>query len=219
MAEAMTFTSLKTDLQRYLERGYPQDTTVYEQIPRLITLAERSLARAIKVQGFLVPVTANLQVGVPVYQKPNRWRETVSMNVGTGTTISTSGNNRKFLYPRSYEYCRMYWPNSDERDLPKFYSDYDFEHWLIVPTPVAAYNWEVAYYQLPPLLGDDNETNWLTDYAPNALLYRCLVEASPFLKNDERLATWQQLYQAEMQTLDVEDLQNIANRASVRTED
>lgn len=218
MAEAMTFTSLQQDLRRYLERGNPADTEVFEQIPRLITLAERSLARAIKVQGFIVPYISNLVAGVSVYAKPARWRETVSMQVGTGLLPATVGNNRKFIYPRSTEYCRMYWPNSDDRELPLFYADYDYNHWLISPTPDAAYNWEVITYQLPPLLGDDNQTNYLTDYAPNALLYRALLEASPFLKNDERIPVWQTMYQAEIGTLDVEDLQNIANRASVRTE-
>lgn len=215
MAAATTFASLQADIRRYIERGYATDTEVYEQIPRLITLAERSLARAIKVQGFLVPVVSGLVAGTSVYSKPNRWRETVSMNYGAGITQ----NDRTFILPRSYEYCRSYWPNSDERDTPQFYADYDFSHWLIVPTPVASYPWEIMYYQLPPLLGDDNQTNWLTDYAPNALLYRCLVEASPFLKNDERLQVWMGMYKDELGTLDVEDLQNIANRASVRTED
>jgi hypothetical protein len=215
MAEAMTYNSLVEDLKRYLERGYAGDTEVLAQIPRLITLAERSLARAIKVQGFLVPYITAMAAGVSVYAKPARWRETVSMNIGTGT----SGNSRKFLYPRSYEYCRAYWPDSDERELPLFYSDYDYDHWLVVPTPEESYNWEIMVYQIPPLLGPTNQTNWLTDYAPNALLYRSLIEASPFLKNDNRIQTWQGLYEAEIAHLDIEDLQNIANRASVRTED
>lgn len=219
MAESMTYTSLQEDLKRYLERGYPGDAQVLAQIPRLIDLAQRSIARAIKVQGFLVPVTSTWSAGLGVYAKPSRWRETVSINFGVGATDSVVGNKRKYLYPRSLEYCRAYWPDDSVRDTPRFYADYDYNHWLIVPTPIAAYPYEVAYYQLPPLLGDDLETNWLTDYAPNALLYRCLIEASPFLKNDERIATWQNLYQAEMQALDAEDLQNIANRASVRTED
>ncbi len=219
MAEAMSFTSLKADMRRYLERGNAADTEVFEQIPRLITLAERSLARAIKVQGFIVPYIQTLQANVSVYAKPARWRETVEMMYGSNTAGTAAGNNRKHIYPRSLGYCRAYWPNSDEIDVPEFYADYDLEHWLIVPTPVAAFNWEVVTYSIPPLLGDDNETNYLTDYAPNALLYRCLVEASPFLKNDERIATWQGLYTAELGTLDTEDLQNIANRASVRTKD
>lgn len=219
MAESMTFTSLKEDMRRYLERGNSGDTEVFEQIPRLITLAERSLARAIKVQGFIVPYIQTLQTGVSVYAKPARWRETISMNYGTDATGAAAGNNRKQLYPRALEYCRVYWPNSDERDVPEFFADYDYDHWLIVPTPVAAFNWEVVTYSIPPLLGDDNQTNWLTDYASNALLYRCLLEAAPFLKNDERLQVWQGLYGSELGILDTEDLQNIANRASVRTKD
>lgn len=219
MAESMTFTSLKEDMRRYLERGNAADTEVFLQIPRLITLAERSLARAIKVQGFIVPYIQTLQANVSVYAKPARWRETISMMYGANAAATAAGNNRRMIYPRSLEYCRSYWPNSDETDLPEFYADYDYDHWLIVPTPVAAFNWEVVTYSLPPLLGDDNQTNWLTDYASNALLYRCLLEASPFLKNDERIGTWQALYERELGALDTEDLQNIANRASVRTED
>lgn len=219
MAESMTYTSLVEDLKRYLERGYSGDTEVIAQIPRLITLAERSLARALKVQGFIVPYITTLAAAVSVYQKPARWRETVSMQIGSNTAQTAAGNVRKLVYPRSLEYCRVYWPDSTQTDVPEFYADYDYEHWLIVPTPVVAFNWEVITYQIPPLLGMDNQTNYLTDYAPNALLYRCLIEASPFLKSDERLATWQGLYKEEIGNLDIEDLQNIANRASVRTED
>lgn len=215
MAVSMTYASLQDDLRSYLERGYAADTTVYAQIPKLIDLAQRSIARAIKVQGFLVPAVTLMTLNLGVFPKPNRWRETVSMNIGTGLTQTV----RKQLYPRSYEYCRNYWPDESVVSIPKFFADYDFDHWLVVPTPVVTYPWEVLYYQLPPLLGDALQTNWLTDYAPNALLYRCLIEATPFIKNDERLATWQGLYQAEMQALDAEDLQNIANRESVRTED
>lgn len=216
---AMTFTSLKADMRRYLERGNPADVEVYQQIPSLIDLAQRSLARALKVQGFVVSYTQAMVAGVSVYPKPARWRETISMQIGTNAAQTAAGNKRLFVLPRSLEYCRMYWPDSDERDIPLFYADYDYNHWLVLPTPVASFNWEVIIYEIPPLLGDTTETNWLTDYAPNALLYRALIEAEPFLKNDGRLATWQGLYQAELGALDVEDLQNIANRASVRTED
>ena len=212
---AMTYTSLKEDLRRYLERGNAADTEVFKQIPSLIELAQRSIARTLKIQGFIAPYVSNMVAGTSVYAKPARWRETISMNIGTGLT----GNSRKFLLPRAYEYARVYWPDSDQRELPLFYSDYDYNHWLITPTPDQSYNWEVLAYQLPPLLSDSNETNFLTDFAPNVLLYRSLIEAEPFLKNDSRIQTWQGLYQAELSALDSEDLQNIANRASVRTED
>jgi hypothetical protein len=45
MPASMTFTSLQVDIRNYLERGGATDPIVYEQIPRLITLAERRIAR------------------------------------------------------------------------------------------------------------------------------------------------------------------------------
>ena len=218
MAEAMTFDSLKLDMRRYLERGSIVDTEVYEQIPRLIGLAERAIATQLKILGFIDSVTADLIPGVSVYQKPDRWRKTVSIQFGTDAAGALPGNSRKFIYPRSLEYCRFYWPDSDERDIPEYYADYNYEHWLIVPTPVAAFPWEIIYYQLPPLLGDTNQTNWLTDYAPNALLYRALLEATPFLKNDERIPVWQQMYNDYVGALTEQDLKRIIDRTSTRQE-
>jgi len=58
MPTSMTFNSLLVDLRRYLERGTSVDQTVFEQLPRLINLAERDLARVLKIQGFINVVTA-----------------------------------------------------------------------------------------------------------------------------------------------------------------
>ena len=68
--------------------------------------------------------------------------------------------------------------------MPEFYADYDYRHWLFAATPDENYPVEIVYYELPPLLDDAQQQNWLTDYAPNALLYGTLLEATPFLKND-----------------------------------
>jgi len=212
MPTAMTFTSLKEDMRRYLERGYVVDTTVFDQLPSLINLAERAIAGELKFQGFINVVVTTLDPGVSVYQKPDRWRETVSMNFGTGD----ENNTRTSLFPRSYEYARSYWPDSAEVALPLFYSDYDYTHWLITPTPGVSYPWEVLYYQQPPLLDDATQTNWLTDYAPNALLYRSLLEATPFLKNDERIPTWSAMYGQQMQAINTQDLQKIVDRSATR---
>lgn len=212
MPTAMTFTSLQEDVRRYLERGYVEDTTVYEQLPRLINLAERAIATELKFQGFINVVTSSFVAGTSVYQKPDRWRQTISFNFGTGE----NNNTRNQLFARSYEYCRAYWPDSTERSAPLFYSDYDYEHWLITPTPDAAYPFECLYYQQPPLLDDTTQTNWLTDYAPNALLYRTLLETTPFLKNDERIPTWSAMYGQMVQAIGTQDLQKITDRAATR---
>lgn len=216
MPTTTTFTTLREDVQRYLERGASAatDPTVYEQIPRLINLAERRIARELKVQGFIAPVTTDLVTGQSVYDKPDRWRDTVSMNIGTGA----SNLDRKPLFSRSYEYVRAYWPNEGSTGEPVFYCDYDYSHWLIAPTPDDTYPIEILYYQQPQLLDDINQSNWLTDYAPQVLLYATLLEATPFLKNDDRIEVWQGMYDRAAAMLNGEDLAKILDRAAVRME-
>lgn len=216
MATTMTFTTLQEDVRRYLERGatYASDPVVYEQIPRLINLAERRIARELKVQGFINVVTGTLTIGQSTYSKPDRWRDTVSINIGTGA----QNNSRKVLFSRAYEYLLSYWPDRSQTEEPIFYSDYDYDHWLIAPTPDAEYPFEILYYELPPLLDDVVQTNWLTEYAPQLLLYGTLLEATPFLKNDERIGVWQSMYDRSAAMLNGEDLAKILDRSAVRKE-
>lgn len=216
MATTMTFTTLQEDVRRYLERGstFASDPIVHEQIPRLINLAERRIARELKIQGFINVVTGTLQTGVSVYAKPDRWRDTVSINIGTGA----QNNTRKMLFTRAYEYLLRYWPDRTATSQPLFYADYDYTHWLYAPTPDADYPFEILYYELPPLLDDAVQTNWLTEYAPQLLLYGTLLEATPFLKNDERIPVWQSMYDRSAAMLNGEDLAKILDRSSVRKE-
>lgn len=205
----MTYESLLEDVRRYLERGFTaeSDAIVYDQLPRLVTLGERRISRELKITGFIRAVTTPLSPGVAVYLKPDRWRDTVSMTVD-GTPI----------FSRSYEYLRYYWPNEAETGTPQFYGDYDYQHWLITPTPATAQTLEILYYEQPRFLGEDFQTNWVTEYAPDALLYATLLEASPFLKNDERIQTWQAMYDRAAQALNGEDLKRILDRTATRSE-
>ncbi|CAB4131104.1 hypothetical protein UFOVP122_55 [uncultured Caudovirales phage] len=216
MVQTTTFTTLQEDIRRYLERGFTlaSDAIVYEQIPRLINLAERRIARELKVQGLINVVTSALQPGLAVYPKPDRWRSTVSFNFGSGD----QKNEYNQLFPRDYEYVRSYWPDRTQTGFPLFYADYDYNNWIIAPTPDAAYPFEVLVYQLLPLLDDSNQTNWLTEYAPQVLLYATLLEATPFLKNDDRIPVWQQMYDRSTQALNGEDLSKILDRSARRTE-
>jgi hypothetical protein len=213
MPTALTFTSLQSDVRAYLERGSITDETVYNQIPRLINLAERRLARELKVQGFITAVNSAMVDGTCVIEKPDRWRETISINLGAGATYA----QRSALFPRSYEYLRMYWPDDTVTAEPKFYADYDYRHWIVAPTPDLAYPFEVVYYELPAMLDDQNTANWVTEFAPNALLYATLLEATPFLKDDERIGTWQSMYDRSISALNGEDLHKVMDRTVART--
>ena len=214
MPASMTFTSLQSDIRNYLERGGITDPIVYEQIPRLITLAERRIARELKIQGFQRVVNTTLQTGVAVYPKPDRWRDTISINIGTGN----NNNTHTAVFARSYEYIRQYWPDETQTEQPEFYADYNYNFWIFGPTPDANYPMEVLYYELPPLLDDTNQTNWLSEYAPNLLLYGSLVEATPFVKDDQRVQLWQSYYDRALAALNGEDLQKIVDRSTNRRE-
>jgi len=205
----MTYESLLVDIRRYLERGFTaeSDAIVYDQLPRLVTLGERRISRELKITGFIRAVTTPLSPGVAVYLKPDRWRDTVSMTV-----------DGQPIFGRSYEYLRYYWPDEAQTGTPEFYADYDYQHWLITPTPATAQTLEILYYEQPRFLGEDFQTNWVTEYAPDALLYATLLEAAPFLKNDERIQTWQAMYDRAAQALNGEDLKRILDRTATRSE-
>ena len=204
-AAVMTYSSLVADISSYLERT---DQATLEKIPTFIMLAEQVIAAEIKFLGNLTPMTSTMVANQAVIDKPARWHKTVSMNV-------TVGGVRQPVFLRTYEYLREYWPDPTQTDAPKYYADYDYTHWLIAPTPDDDYNFEVLYYERIQPLDSSNQTNWFTIYAPQALLYGTLLQAMPFLKNDERIPMWQAQYDKIMQVLKAEDIQRMGDRQAV----
>jgi len=201
-AAVMTYDSLVEDISSYLERT---DTATLEKIPTFIMLAEQVIASEIKFLGNLTVNESNMVASQPIIDKPARWHKTVSMNV------TVAGKKYPILL-RKYEYLREYWPTATDTGVPKFYADYDYTHWLVAPTPATNYSFEVLYYERLQPLDSSNQTNWLTTYAPQALLYGTLLQAMPFLKNDDRTPMWQAQYDKIIQTLKVEDKLRIGDR-------
>ena len=200
----MTYDSLTNTVLQYLER---QDAAVVNAIPTFITLCEFEIAQEIKTLGQLQVANAAMNPNNPVIAKPARWRKTVSMTIDTGTGTQP-------VYLRKYEYLRNYWPDETQTDLPKYYADTDYEHWYVVPTPDQAYNFEVLYYERIAPLSSTNQTNWLTQNAPNAMLYGTLLQAMPFLKNDAR-QVFQQKYTEAIASLKTEDVARVGDRQAV----
>ena len=201
-AVAMTYDSLVENIQSYLERT---DTATLEKIPLFIMLAEQVIASEIKFLGNLNVANSSMVANSSTIQKPARWHKTVSMNV-------TVDGVRQPILLRTYEYLREYWPDNTQTGIPKFFSDYNYDNWLVAPTPDTNYSFEVLYYERVQPLDSTNQTNWFTIYAPQALLYGSLLQAMPFLKNDERIPMWQQQYTAIMNTLKQENTQRIGDR-------
>jgi len=204
-AVVMTYDSLVLDIRSYLERT---DAATLDKIPTFIMLAEQVIATELKFLGNLTVATSTMTQGQATIDKPARWRKTVSINV------TVAGERRPVLL-RKYEYLREYWPDPALTDTPLYYCDYDYTHWLVAPTPAAAYNYEVLYYERSQPLDESNQTNWFTQYAPQALLYGALLQAMPFLKNDERIPMWKAQYDQVMQVLKVEDVARIGDRQTI----
>ena len=204
-AAVMTYDSLVADISSYLERT---DAATLAKIPTFIMLAEQIIASQIKFLGNLTVNTSNMVATQAIIDKPARWHKTVSMNI-------TVAGQRFPVLLRKYEYLREYWPDATNTDVPKFYCDYDYTHWLVAPTPADDYNFEVLYYERVQPLDSSNQTNWFTTYAPQALLYGSLLQAMPFLKNDARIAMWQQQYDLIMATLKAEDQARVGDRHTV----
>jgi hypothetical protein len=208
----MTYNSLVLQIESYLNRN---DADTIAQIPNFIYQAEQRICRESKNVGLVVYVTSAFLPGNSVISKPGRWRRTLTFNYGTGALFNT----RNQLYLRSYEYLRAYSPDSTLTGKPLYYSDYGYTHWLVAPTPDIDYPFEIGYLELPEPLSIAVQTNWLTNYAPDLLLYGCLLEAIPFLKNDERIPVWQNLYDRALASVENQDTLRLEDRASNRSAD
>ena len=201
----MTYDNLISIVPEYLERS---DQATINAIPTFITLAEIEIAREVKTLGQLQVATSAMTFGNPQLAKPALWTKTVSMN------MTNSSGARTPLLLRKYEYLTNYWPSNTNTSTPLFYADTDWDHWYIAPTPDQAYNFEVLYYERLPPLSSTNQTNWLTRNAPNVMLYGTLLQAMPYLKNDQRVI-FQQKYTEGIKALKDEDVSRVGDRQAV----
>ena len=201
----MTYDSLTTSVLQYLERS---DKAVVDAIPTFITLCEFEIAQNIKTLGQMEVVDSTMQIGNPIIPKPARWRKTTSM------TLSNDGIKQPVLV-RKLEYLNNYDQDVGQTGMPLYYADYDYDHWLVAPTPDKAYPFEVLCYTRLPPLSAQNQTNWLTQNAPNAMLFGTLKQTAPFLKNDARLALWKQMFDEALSALKTEDTLRIADRSAI----
>lgn len=208
---AMTWLSLvgtpqlPGQIMRYLNN---ENGSLYESIPDFISQAEQRICRESKNIGLEMYVQGKLTPGVATLAKPGRWRRSLTFGVWN------TENKYHQLFVRNYEFLRTYTSAQKVSGLPNYYGDYGYEAMLLSPTPDQAYTFEYGYLQLPTPLSPENQTNWLTDYAPDVLLYAILLEAVPFLKNDERIPVWESAYARGLASLNQQDEARQNDRAS-----
>jgi hypothetical protein len=90
--------------------------------------------------------------------------------------------------------------NKDNNGQPVWFSLFS-DQMELCPTPTANYQVEMVYRRYLLALSSNNETNWLLDLAPDAYLYGTLMEAAPYLMDDDRIPTWASGVQSAFQDL------------------
>ncbi len=208
----LTYTSLIADMKAYSDKGKAGDVTTIAQIPRLITRAEYGIVTDAELKGYERTLIWALEDGLAIYQKPERHRSMVLFTIATGATSET----RKTLLSREYGYLSMFWPDRTVEGTPTFYADHGEHHWLLCATPDAAYPAEVKDFAQPMLLGETNETNWLTDEAPNLLQSRAMLELAIFSKNAADVQKWMGVYQQDLGAFKGKDMSKVMDRAAER---
>lgn len=201
----MTYNSLTALVLSYLERS---DVVVTNFMPAAITLAEFEIAQNIKTLGQMSVMDSVMTAGNPVILKPARWRKTTSMTIVTAT-------GKQPMLLRKLEYMNNYAPLVGSLGQPLYYGDYDYDRWLVSPTPDQAYAFETLCYTRLEPLSTAVQTNWLTINAPNAMLFGTLKQTAPFLKNDARLPIWEALFDKAIAALKTEDTLRIGDRSAV----
>lgn len=64
----------------------------------------------------------------------------------------------------------------------------------VLPSPDTGYTAELTYVATLAKLSDSNTSNWLLERHPDVYLYGALLQAAPYLRDDERVALWTPLY-------------------------
>jgi len=174
-----TYANLKTAIADWLDRS---DLT--DRIPDFIALAEARLNRELRIRPMEVRSTLTLTAGQRYFALPGGYLQMRNIQLNTNPVTPL-----EYITPEMLD--RLYGSNTSGK--PKAYSLIGDEIQL-APIPDTDYTLEVAYYEKFTPLTTDVTTNWLTENAPDVLLYGALVEAEPFIKNDERMPLWLNAY-------------------------
>lgn len=199
-------------------------------IPYFIFQAQARIWREAKDIGFeQVSIVGTFVRNNATIPKPDNWNKTISFIYGD-TVSAFNGNN--FLYLRTYEVCRAYWPNASESNSdnpPLFYSDHTpivnnidgsaYEGYFISPTPDKAYKYQLVYLQSPSYITEDNDENILTQRFPDVLFYASMLEAMSYLKDDERIPVFESMYNRALQSMNMQTQERYTDRTSKRDKD
>lgn len=179
-----TYAQLVTAVTEYLARD--QDTTLIARIPDFIMLAEAKFNRTLFHPRMEVRSTATVDHTISDAEfvlLPSDFQTMRRVRLS-----SVAGKPQlKFMSQTQIEDYRYSTDNISGQ--PSYFSIMGTEMEL-APTPNEDYTLEMVYRANIPPLNSSNTSNWLLTFAPDLYLYSTLLEAAPYLQNDERVSLW-----------------------------
>ena len=196
----MNYSELVQAIQDYTEND---ETTFVNNIPVFVRQTEESINRTVLVPELRKNATTTCDANNRFLSRPSDFLAPFSFAV-----INTDGDYH-YLLPKDVNFIREAYPNRTTATLPKYYAEFDGDiesdnsagHFILGPTPDAAYEVQLHYYFDPPSIVESG-TSWLGDNAEEALLYGSLVQAYIFMKGDgDTMQQYTTRYQAAMQSI------------------
>lgn len=174
---AWTYTTLTQSIKDWTDNS---ETTFVAEIPFFITNAEERIFKSIDLEYFRKNVSGELTSGNKFLSMPTDYLSSFSL-----AFIDASGNTN-FLLQKDVSYIQEHTPGgSSTTGNPKYYAPFDYQNFIVAPTPDASYVAELHYFYRPTSITTvDTGVTWIGTNASDALLYGCLVEAYTFMKGE-----------------------------------
>lgn len=196
-----TYSDLKSTIADYLNRA---DLT--SVIPTFITLAEAKFNRELRTRDMLTRAEAtsnNEFVALPGDFLEAYVLELNMENIAAQQPLVFVGPNEAKTLKANKIINKV-----------RYFSLIDgaFE---LLPAPQANVDLLLTYYAKIPVLSVTQTTNWLMTKSPDLYLYSSLLEATPYLKNDERVQIWAAARQQVMDAMNIESERSMRQTVSL----
>ena len=172
-----TYSSLKTAIQDYLDNS---ETTFTNNLDNFIQTTEERILKAVQLPVFRKNVTGSVTASDTYLAAPDDFLSPFSLALIDGSS------NYSYLLLKHVSRIRDYTPAVATTGEPLYYAIFDNDSFILAPTPNSNYNVELHYYYRPNSLTtvSSSSQTWLSENAPNAMLYGSLVEGAVFMKSD-----------------------------------
>jgi len=185
-----TYDELKTAVANWLDRD---DLT--DRIPEFISLAEARFNRVLRLRSMETKQTASTVASQRNYNLPTNYIQMRNFQINASPIVTLS-----YVTPEIYD---RLWGGS-QGGIPSFYTIIGDEIQL-GPIPGSVMTLEMLFYKRFDSLSASVATNWLLTNAPDIYLYAAMLEAEPFIMNDERVPLWATALQQAISSMQEQD--------------